>query len=136
MKDLLSYIVTSLVTNPDAVVIEEQVQDGNVDLLLTVDPADMGLIIGKGGQTIRSIRKLLTVRAIAEQVRINLQLSEPEGSKRETPAESEDKQSLPSDEGQQEADKAETSEVADSAEAEQTEEPKVEKEPETTPISS
>src|SRR3989338_2245527 len=80
MKDLLSYIVTSLVTNPDAVVIDEQVQDGNVDLLLTVDPADMGLIIGKGGQTIRSIRKLLTVRAIAENVRINLQLSEPAGS--------------------------------------------------------
>ena len=80
MKDLLSYIVTSLVTKPEAVVIDEQTQDGNVDLLLTVDPEDMGLIIGKGGQTIRSIRKLLTVRAIAENVRVNLQLSEPEGS--------------------------------------------------------
>lgn len=77
MKDLLSYIVTSLVTKPDAVLIDEQIADGNVDLLLTVDPIDMGLIIGKGGQTIRSIRKLLTVRAIAENVRVNLQLSEP-----------------------------------------------------------
>lgn len=77
MKDLLSYIVTQLVTKPDAISIEEKNQDGNIELMLTVDPSDMGLVIGKGGQTIRAIRKLLTVRAIAENVRINLQLAEP-----------------------------------------------------------
>ena len=82
MKDLLNFIVTSLVTKPEAVSIDERNEDGNVDLILTVDPADMGLIIGKNGQTIRAIRKLLTVRAIAENVRVNLQLSEPiEGNK-------------------------------------------------------
>lgn len=80
MKDLLDFIVRNLVTNPEAVNIEEQSQDGNVDLLLTVAPEDMGLIIGKSGQTIRAIRKLLTVRAIAENVRINLQLNDPQGS--------------------------------------------------------
>ena len=80
MKDLLEYITTSLVTKPDAILIQEQTQDDNVDLSLTVDPTDMGLIIGKGGQTIRAIRKLLTVRAIAENVRVNLQLSEPAGA--------------------------------------------------------
>jgi len=77
MNDLLNFIVTSLVTKPEAVSIEEQKEDGNINLLLTVDPSDMGIIIGKSGQTIRAIRKLLTVRAIAENVRINLQLSEP-----------------------------------------------------------
>lgn len=80
MKDLLQFIVTNLVTNPDAVLVEEQSDEGNVNLLLTVDPKDMGLIIGKSGQTIRAIRKLLTVRAIAENVRINLQLFEPSGT--------------------------------------------------------
>lgn len=77
MKDLLQFIVTNLVTKPEAVSIDEQTEEGNVDLNLTVDPSDMGLIIGKSGQTIRAIRKLLTVRAIAENVRINLQLVEP-----------------------------------------------------------
>ena len=81
MKDLLSFIVTNLVTKPDAVKIEEHRQDGACDLNLTVDPTDMGIVIGKGGQTIRAIRKLLTVRAIAENVRVNLQLSEPAGKK-------------------------------------------------------
>ncbi len=81
MKDLLEYIVKNLVTKPEAVSIDEQNESGNINLILVVDPSDMGLIIGKSGQTIRAIRKLLTVRAIAENVRVNLQLTEPEGDK-------------------------------------------------------
>ena len=77
MKDLLSFIVKSIVTKPEALNIEEDNQEGTVNLTLTVDPSDMGLIIGKGGQTIKSIRKLLIVRAMAENVRVNLQLTEP-----------------------------------------------------------
>ena len=80
MKDLLSYIVTSLVTKPEAVNIDEENVEGSINLNLTVDPSDMGLIIGKGGQTIKSIRKLLIVRAMAENIRVNLALIEPEGS--------------------------------------------------------
>ena len=79
MRDLLNFIVTSLVTKPEAVSIDEQRQDSFVTLSLTVDPSDMGLIIGKSGQTIRAIRKLLTVRAIAENVKVNVQLTEPTG---------------------------------------------------------
>ena len=77
MKDLLNFIVKSIVTKPEALNIEEDNQEGTVNLTLTVDPSDMGLIIGKGGQTIKSIRKLLIVRAMAENVRVNLQLTEP-----------------------------------------------------------
>lgn len=77
MKDLLNFIVESIVTKPEVLKIEEDNQDGAVNLTLTVDPSDMGLIIGKGGQTIKSIRKLLIVRAMAENVRVNLQLAEP-----------------------------------------------------------
>ena len=77
MKDLLNFIVTNLVTKPESVAIDEQKDDGNINLNLTVDPSDMGIIIGKSGQTIRAIRRLLTVRAIAENIRVNLQLVEP-----------------------------------------------------------
>lgn len=77
MKDLLEFIVTNLVTKPEAVLIDEQKDDSYITLNVTVDPSDMGLIIGKSGQTIRAIRKLLTVRAIAENVKVNVQLTEP-----------------------------------------------------------
>lgn len=82
MKDLLNFIVTNLVTKPEAVVIDEQREEGIVNLNLTVDSSDMGLIIGKSGQTIRAIRKLLTVRAIAENIRVSVQLTEPPGELR------------------------------------------------------
>ena len=81
MKELLDYIVKNLVTKPKEIAIEEQTENGNINLTLSVDPSDMGIIIGKSGQTIRAIRKLLTVRAIAENVRVNLQLNEPVESK-------------------------------------------------------
>ncbi len=76
MNELLDYIVKSLVSKPEAVQIEEQRTGDEVNLLLTVDPEDMGLIIGKGGQTIKSIRKLLITRAMAENLKINLQLND------------------------------------------------------------
>ncbi len=76
MKDLLEYIVKNFVSNPEAVNIEENIQDNTVNLSLRVAPEDMGMVIGKGGQTIHAIRKLLTVRAIAENIRVNLQLEE------------------------------------------------------------
>lgn len=79
MQDLLTYIVTNLVKKPESILVTEEENEGNVNLTLTVDPEDMGIIIGKRGQTIKAIRKLLTVRAIAENVRVNLQLSEPQG---------------------------------------------------------
>lgn len=108
MRDLLHYIVTNIVSKPDEVKIEEENNQGNVDLFLTVDPSDMGLIIGKGGQTIRAIRKLLTVRAIVENVRVNLQLVETnpplgkEGSEPETETDSSHPEE-PSDEGSQDS---------------------------------
>lgn len=95
MKDLLEYIVANLVTKPEEISIDEQNDGSTVNLTLTVDPSDMGLIIGKNGQTIRAIRKLLTVRAIAENVRVNLQLAEPRPTEdpplAEAPQESEPK---------------------------------------------
>lgn len=76
MKDLVLYIVKQLVTNPEAVAVEENSDGGNIDLVLTVDPQDIGMVIGKGGQTIKAIRKILIVRAMADNVRVNLRLNE------------------------------------------------------------
>lgn len=78
MKDLLDYIIRSLVSKPDEIKIEEVKEDDTINFNLTVSPDDMGLVIGKAGQTIRSIRRLLVTRAIAENnnLRVNLNLQE------------------------------------------------------------
>ena len=74
MKDMVEFIVKQFVSKPDAVEVNEETQDGFVNITLKVAPEDMGLTIGKSGQTIKAIRRLLTVKAIADDVRVNLEL--------------------------------------------------------------
>lgn len=78
MKDLLEYLVKSLVGKPEAVEITEEDQGETINFNLVVATDDMGMIIGKSGQTIRSIRKLLVARAMAEggNIRVNVNLQE------------------------------------------------------------
>ncbi len=80
MQELVEYIVKNIVSLPDAVKVEVQQEGTDVTVNLEVDPVDMGLIIGKSGQTIKAIRKILTVRAMAEEVRVYLQLVEPKNA--------------------------------------------------------
>lgn len=100
MKDLVEYITKNIVTKPDEVVVEEkETEPGVVELILSVNPEDMGLVIGKGGQMIKAIRKLLTVRAMAEEVRVNLQLAEPADKPQELSSENkalEEQETIPS----------------------------------------
>ena len=49
---------------------------------LTVNPEDMGKIIGKEGRTAKSIRTLLRVLGAKNNARVNLKIVEPEGGKR------------------------------------------------------
>ena len=74
MKDIVEFIVKQFVSNPEAVEVTEEERDGYMNIMLKVAPEDMGLTIGKSGQTIKAIRRLLTIKAIAEDVRVNLEL--------------------------------------------------------------
>ena len=58
-RELLEYVVPWLVDDPDAIVIEEVEGDRDATVLeLTVDPADVGKVIGKRGRIIRALRTL------------------------------------------------------------------------------
>jgi predicted RNA-binding protein YlqC (UPF0109 family) len=80
MKDLIVFIVKQLVTKPDEVSVEEAQDEQGQVLHLSVAQEDMGIVIGKGGQTIKSIRKILAVRAMNENVRVYLHLVDGQGS--------------------------------------------------------
>jgi len=75
----VEYVVQALVSNPDAVQVKRSVDDMGVLLELTVDPADMGKVIGKAGATAKSIRTLLRVLGAKSDARVNLKIVEPEG---------------------------------------------------------
>jgi predicted RNA-binding protein YlqC (UPF0109 family) len=76
MKDSLHYIVSAIVDSPDAVVVEEQEGDGILNLIVTVAKEDMGKVIGKEGKVIRSIRNIMKIKAMKENIRVNISLAE------------------------------------------------------------
>ena len=59
MKHFLDFVVRSLVDNPDDVQITEASKDGETVYRVSLHPADVGLVIGKGGRTISAIRSVI-----------------------------------------------------------------------------
>ncbi|HMA82383.1 MAG TPA: KH domain-containing protein [Candidatus Binatia bacterium] len=76
MKDLVQYLAKSLVSNPDAVEINETIRDGTSVLELKVAKEDLGRIIGKQGRTAKAIRTLLNAAATLENHNIVLEIFE------------------------------------------------------------
>ena len=77
MKQLVSYIVDSLVDEPEQVQIYEEEKANRVHLDLRVAKNDMGRVIGKGGRVANSIRVLLRVAAAREGKQVTLDVLEP-----------------------------------------------------------
>ena len=71
MKDLLAYLVSSLVEKPDAVKVEEfEEDDGTLVLELSVAQEDYGKVIGRGGRTANAIRNVVKAAAVREDRKI------------------------------------------------------------------
>ncbi|MBU3957069.1 KH domain-containing protein [Patescibacteria group bacterium] len=77
MKQLLEFLVKSIVEKPKKVEINENKQEGFTEYSIKVDPEDIKIVIGKNGQTIRAIRTLAKTKAIKQGKRINVKLEEP-----------------------------------------------------------
>jgi predicted RNA-binding protein YlqC (UPF0109 family) len=73
-QQFVEYVVKSLVNNPDAVSIERRIDEKGVLLELTVDPEDLGRVIGKRGATAQSLRTLLRALGTKNEARYNLKI--------------------------------------------------------------
>lgn len=73
-QQFIEYIVKSLVGKPDAVKVERSVDEKGVLLELTVDPEDIGRVIGKRGSTAQSLRALLRALGTKNDARYNLKI--------------------------------------------------------------
>lgn len=73
-QQFVDFIVKSLVSNPDAVSVERRIDEKGVLLELTVDPDDLGRVIGKRGATAQSLRTLLRALGTKNDARYNLKI--------------------------------------------------------------
>ena len=95
-QQFVEYIVKTLVNNPDKVSVDRKIDEKGVLLTLTVDPEDVGRIIGRRGATAQSLRVLLRALGTKQDARYNLKImnTDEEGgdriSKTESPAETDE----------------------------------------------
>jgi predicted RNA-binding protein YlqC (UPF0109 family) len=83
-QQFVEFVVKSLVNNPDAVQIDRRIDEKGVLLELTVDPEDLGRVIGKRGATAQSLRTLLRALGTKNEARYNLKIVDvdrPEGER-------------------------------------------------------
>lgn len=73
-QQFVEFVVKSLVSKPDAVAVERRIDEKGVLLELTVDPEDLGRVIGKRGATAQSLRTLLRALGTKNDARYNLKI--------------------------------------------------------------
>jgi hypothetical protein len=78
-ESLLSTIVVALVDNPSDVKVEKTTDEMGVLLSISLNPADMGKVIGREGATAKAIRAIMRAVGMNRQARINVKIVEPEG---------------------------------------------------------
>ena len=78
MKELVNYILEGITTKKDfELVITESADNENyISIEIKANPDIIGQIIGKNGQTIKSIRNLLRVRATLEKKGVSVFVTE------------------------------------------------------------
>ncbi len=74
MKELLEFIAKSMVSNPDAVSVEETVTDNSITLALHVGDNDMGKVIGKQGRIAKAIRTVVKAAASHENKKVTVDI--------------------------------------------------------------
>ena len=75
MKEFIEFIAKYLVDDPEAVVVQETIdEDRKVNLTLRVKKEDVGKVVGKKGKTAIAMRILLTAIAAKEGKRASLEI--------------------------------------------------------------
>jgi uncharacterized protein len=64
VTELLEFLVRALVEDPQAVVVEELEENGDLVYEITVAEADLGRVIGKGGRVANAIRTIAKAAAV------------------------------------------------------------------------
>jgi predicted RNA-binding protein YlqC (UPF0109 family) len=78
MKEFIEYLLKEFVSKPEEIVVTETVDPETTfkNYQIKVAQEDIGLVIGKEGRTIKSLRNLTRAKAIKDGVRMNLELIE------------------------------------------------------------
>jgi len=76
MGEVVEYLAKARVDSPDDVRVTETEDGDRIQVRLDVAEDDWGKVIGKGGRSASSMRALVKVAAVREDVRVNLEIGD------------------------------------------------------------
>lgn len=76
MSEVIEYLAKGLVDNPDEVRVSETDDGDRIKVRLDVAEGDWGKVIGKGGRIASSLRSMIKVAAVREDVRVGLEIGD------------------------------------------------------------
>ncbi len=76
MADVVDYLAKALVDKPEDVKVTEREDGGRIIVRLDVAEDDWGKVIGRGGRIASSMRSLVKVAAVKEDVRVALEIGD------------------------------------------------------------
>ena len=74
LKETLTGIAKAIVDNPEEVTVVESTDDNSIDLVLSVAPDDMGMVIGKNGRIAKAIRMVIKAAAAGSEKKVNVDI--------------------------------------------------------------
>jgi hypothetical protein len=74
MKELLEYIMCSLVDKPEAVTIKERSGRFTVTYEVTVASDETGKVIGRNGRVAKAVRDVMSVAAARQNKRVHVDI--------------------------------------------------------------
>jgi uncharacterized protein len=76
MRELVEFLARALVSDPDAVRVEELEENGDTVLEVHVAPDDLGRVIGRSGRVANAIRTIAKAAAAHEDRRVLVEIVE------------------------------------------------------------
>ena len=76
MLELIKLIVETFADNKDAVIYDVKEDGKNVDVSITLDPSDMGKVIGRQGKIAKALRTLVRAGSLKENKKYNIEIKE------------------------------------------------------------
>ncbi len=76
-QEFLENILKSLTNHPEDVKVERKVDEMGVLLVIKVNQEDLGVVIGRKGNTIQAIRTLVKIIGLKNRARVNIKLEQP-----------------------------------------------------------
>ncbi|HEX9817567.1 MAG TPA: KH domain-containing protein [Patescibacteria group bacterium] len=76
MKNFIEYLLIRLVDHPEDLVVEEESTNEGLLIRIRVHNDDMGRVIGRSGNVIKAVRKLVQVKAAKDDLQVKVVLDE------------------------------------------------------------